>query len=454
MQSLKIPRIVIGGVSSGAGKTVLSIGIIKALNDSGLGVAPFKIGPDYIDPMFHKAAIGRSSRNLDGFMMDSPALLGSFARGCKGVDIAVIEGVMGLFDSHDGVDEKGSTAQVGKFLRAPVILIVDVKKTARSAAALVHGFQTFDPDLKVAGVVLNRVGSPRHEDKVRAAVERLAGIEVLGALPYDPSLHMPERHLGLVPIHEIEKDMNTFSNFVSEHIDLNRVVEIARSAEAIRVPKVRERDKKSTAKRVGVAYDDAFRFYYPETLRQISETATPVFIDAINDKKLPSVDVLYLGGGFPEVFARQLESNTSLRNDIHDFCSAGNKVYAECGGLMYLGETILTAKKEFEMVGFLPIRTEMQERYVGMGYVINNSLRDNPLCRRGEVIIGHEFHHSRVKLNKPVEFAYKTRRGCGIDGKHDGIIKNNVLASYMHVHPLGYERMVSNLVEIEEKPKT
>jgi cobyrinic acid a,c-diamide synthase len=395
--------------------------------------------------MFHKAVIGRSSRNLDGFMLDPDAILMSFARGCIGMDVAVVEGVMGLFDSHDGVDEKGSTAQVGKILRAPVILIVDVKKTARSAAALIHGFQTFDPDLKVAGVVLNRVGSPRHKEKVQAAVEKLAGIEVLGALPSSSSLHMPERHLGLVPVHELEKDVNALSNFVCDHVDFNRVIEIARSAEALRIPKPIERDEKFTDRRVGIAYDAAFRFYYPETLRQISEIATPVFIDALNDKKLPSVDVLYIGGGFPEVFAKQLERNSLLRNDIHTFCSAGKRVYAECGGLMYLGETISTSEGEFEMVGFLPLKTEMQERYVGMGYVINEALRNNPLCRMGEVIIGHEFHHSRVKLNGSVEFAYKTCRGYGIDGKHDGIIKNDVLASYMHVHPLGYKGMVSNL---------
>ncbi|MFQ5887216.1 MAG: cobyrinate a,c-diamide synthase [Candidatus Hydrothermarchaeales archaeon] len=446
MTELKIPRIVIGGTSSGAGKTVFSIGLMRALKTRGMEVAPFKVGPDYIDPMYHKAAVGRPSRNLDGFMMNASVVLKSFARGYEGADIAVVEGVMGLFDSHDSVDEKGSTAQIAKILGAPVILVADVERIARTAAAFAHGFKSFDENLNIAGVVLNRVGSTRHKRKVKTAIERLAGLEVVGALPKDALLHVPERHLGLVPIHEVDEDIATLASFVEEHVDLGRILEIAKTADRVRLPEKREIQNKRSGKRIGVVYDSAFRFYYAETLSQISSMATPVFIDALEDKKLPEVDVLYIGGGFPEVFVRELEKNTSLRNDIYEFCASGNKVYGECGGLMYLGKKIVTKEGEFEMVGFLPITTEMQNKYVGMGYTINHVEKDNPLSRRGEVIVGHEFHHSRVKLNGKAEFVYRTERGVGIDGKHDGIMKNNVLASYMHVHPLGYRDMVKNLI--------
>lgn len=446
MAELKIPRIVIGGTSSGAGKTVFSIGLMRALKAHGMEVAPFKVGPDYIDPMYHNVATERSSRNLDGFMMNPSAVLESFALGCKEADIAVVEGVMGLFDSHDSVDEKGSTAQIAKILDAPVILVTDVERIARTAAAFAHGFKSFDENLNIAGVVLNRVGSARHMGKVKTAIERLGGLEVVGALPKDASLHLPERHLGLVPIHEVDEDIATLASFVEAHVDLGRILEIAKTAAKVRLPEGKEIHNERSGKRVGVVYDNAFRFYYTETLSQISSMATPVFIDAVDDKRLPEVDVLYIGGGFPEVFARELEKNTSLRSDIYEFCASGNKVYGECGGLMYLGEKTVTKEGEFEMVGFLSITTEMQDRYVGMGYTVNHVGKDNPLSRKGEVIVGHEFHHSRVKLNGEVEFAYRTERGVGIDGKHDGIMKANVLASYMHIHPLGYRDMVKNLI--------
>jgi cobyrinic acid a,c-diamide synthase len=447
MAKYSIPRIVIGGVSSGSGKTMFSIGLMQALKNRGMEVAPFKVGPDYIDPMYHNAATEKKSRNLDGFMMSTLSILESFAIGCDNADIAVIEGVMGLFDSHDGVEERGSTAQVAKILESPVILIADVTKIARSAAALVNGFKTFDPELKVAGVVLNKTGSERHKDKVTRAVEKFTNLEVVGAIPKDPSLHVPERHLGLFPAHEVDKDIESLASIIEANINLKRVVEIAESTVKITRPEKKESGRKSTEKKVGILYDDAFRFYYPETLRQLSESATPVFIDAIKDRTLSAVDVLYIGGGFPEVFTSELEKNDSLRNEIYDFCASGNKVYGECGGLMYLGETIITKEGEFEMVGFLPLTTEMQDGYVGMGYVENLVLRNNPLSRKGERIIGHEFHHSRVTLKEKVDFVYKTMRGRGIDGQHDGVVKNNVLASYMHIHPLGYRNMIKNLLK-------
>jgi cobyrinic acid a,c-diamide synthase len=298
MPELEIPRIVIGGTRSGAGKTMLTIGLMRALKELGLKVAPFKIGPDYIDPMFHGIASERSSRNLDSYMMDAPALLESFSRGCEGADIAVVEGVMGLFDSHNGVDEAGSTAQVAKIIGAPVILIADCSKIARSAAALVQGFKSFDSELNLRGAVLNKIGSSRHKDKVVAAVSGLAGVEVIGAIPNDSTLKYPQRHLGLVPAHELEMDIDRLASFVKKHLNLDRVLQIAGSAPSMQIPELEAPLKHEGGTKVGVLYDDAFRFYYPETLRQISERAEPVFIDSIRDRKLPKLDFLYIGGGF------------------------------------------------------------------------------------------------------------------------------------------------------------
>ena len=448
-----VPRVIVGGVSSGAGKTVLSIGLMGALKKQSHIVAPFKVGPDFIDPMFHKAACERASRNLDSYMIDKSGLLESFNRGCKGADIAIIEGVMGLFDSSEGTSEKGSTAEVAKMLGAPVILSVNVSKTARSAAAVVQGFKNFDPDLNLAGVILNMVGSNRHKTKVTEAVEKHAGVEVLGALPRNNTLHLPERHLGLVPIHEIENDVAAISSFVEEHVDIGHIVEIAGSANELENVQPHSTSAEKTGAKVGVMYDSAFRFYYAETLGQLETRAELVYIDALKDKKLPTLDTLYIGGGFPEVYASELESNKSLRNSVYDFCAAGGRVYGECGGLMYLGEKIVSDECEFEMTGFLPINTVMQQRYVGMGYVLNRAAVDNLLGKKGDVIVGHEFHHSQAQVTGRAKFAFKTERGNGIADGCDGMIRENVLAGYMHVHPLGCRRFIEGVVQPRDSKK-
>jgi len=446
MREVNTPRFVVAGTNSGAGKTTLSIGLMSALQKSGLNVAPFKVGPDYIDPMHHKAAVGCYSRNLDSFFMDPLTIVDSFERGSKGRDIAVVEGVMGLYDGIDALSETASTAEVAKILKAPVILVVDASKSSRSVAAVVKGFKEFDPNVKLKGVVLNKIGSERHKGKVSSAVEHYTGIEVLGALPKDEGMHLPERHLGLVPAHELKKDISIIAKNIEKHINFGRLGEIAKSASAIKFDYPPKKTIK-TEKKVGVVYDSAFRFYYAETLEQLSQYATPIFIDALNDKHLPEVDLLYIGGGFPEVFAKGLMKNVQLRKEVYSYCESGKPAYAECGGLMYLGESIQTSEGKFEMVGFLPLKTEMKERYVGMGYVVNETLKDNPLSRVGEEIVGHEFHHSNVVLTDTVDYAFKTKRGQGIDGEHDGILKERVLASYMHVHPLGFNDMITNLLK-------
>ena len=446
MTECVVPRIVIGGVSSGAGKTVLSIGLMQSFKRRGLSVAPFKIGPDFIDPMFHRAVVGGPSRNLDSFLMNRQDILESFDRGCRGGDIAVGEGVMGLFDSVDATSEVGSTAEVAKSLRAPVILSVNVAKTARSAAAVVQGFRDFDSELNLAGVVLNMVGSKRHRDKVTEAVEQLTGVEVVGALPKTKELHLPERHLGLVPVHELKSDFQALTSVVEEYVDVERIIEIAGSAEPLALAETLRESSTPEKTRVGVFLDDAFRFYYADTLSQLETGANLIFIDSLRNKKLPAIDSLYIGGGFPEVYASKLEKNKGFRNSVYDFCATGGRVYGECGGLMYLGESISTDAGEFEMTGFLPLETVMQKRYVGMGYVINQAACDSLLAGRGEVIRGHVFHHSKARLTGKADFAFKTLRGSGITEDRDGMIRENVLASYMHVHPLGCKGFIDGLI--------
>jgi len=452
---LKIPRILIASAGSRSGKTVLSAALMRILSRKGYKVAPFKVGPDFIDPSYHQAALNLSlpSRNLDSFLMKRKDIVQSFSGACheNSADIAVIEGVMGLYDSYDALHEEGSTAHVAKILKAPVLLICDVERIARSAGAIVLGCREFDREVSIKGVVLNRVGSARHEEKARSSVEKFAGIKVVGAVKKDASLHVPERHLGLIPAYELNKELDSLSSAVEKYIDVEKIIEIANSAPAIEVkkPKFRMTIKKQKLKKtkIGIVYDNVFRFYYPETIEQLSERAEVTFIDSMKDKKLPDIDVLYIGGGFPEVFAEKLEKNKQLRSRIYDFCESGKKVYAECGGLLYLGKSIVTKEgEEFEMVGFLPIKTEMQERYVGLGYVKNIVIKNNPMSRKGEALLGHEFHHSKVTLTRKAEFVYKTERGLGIANGKDGMLIKSTLASYMHLHPLSYKNMIKNLV--------
>ncbi len=451
---MNLPRIILGGTSSRAGKTLVSIGLMRALRNRGYEVQPYKIGPDFIDPSYHKFATGRPSRNLDGYMMKARDIVETFQRNGKNADIAIIEGVMGLYDSHDALDEKGSTAEVAKILKAPVIIIANVERISRTAAAFVLGYKLFDKTVDIKGVILNRVGSEKHAAKAKLAVEKLACMKVVGAMPRSESVKIPERHLGLVPAYEmkaIEKMFNFLAEFVETYIDVDSVIEIARSAPELQ--EVEENalyhSRNNYSVKLGVMRDKAFTFYYEDNLDAFAANGAKLsYIDSFKDKKLPDIDALYIGGGFPEVFPDALERNKKLRESVFNFCSEGKPVYAECGGLMYLGEKLLNKKnEEYEMVGYLPVITKMQEKFQALGYVRNVATRDNLLSRKNDVLVGHEFHHSKAELRGRVKYAYKAIRGRGIDGKHDGILLKNTLASYMHLHVLSYPNMVKNFLE-------
>lgn len=455
---MRIPRILLTGTSSRAGKTVISIGLMCALVKRGYRVQPYKIGPDFIDPSFHFFATGRVSRNLDGYMMTPRDMLGTFQRNFQDADIAVIEGTMGLYDSHDAVDEKGSTAEASKILKTPVILIANVERIARTAAAFVLGYKLFDRKVDIRGVILNRLGNPRHAAKARSAVEELAKMRVLGVVPRDARVEIPERHLGLVPAYEkknIQALFDALAEIVERHVDVDALIEIAKAApelKEVRENRVFNPEGKFNVT-LGVVKDKAFTFYYQDVIDAFAARCSISYINALEDSALPEVDALYIGGGFPEVFASRLEKNASLREDIREFCDSGKPVYAECGGLMYLGEKLVTKEGEYEMVGFLPLDTRMQRRFQALGYARRVAVRDNPICRRGDVLVGHEFHYSKVVVKDKVEYAYETRRGRGVDGVHDGILKKNTLAGYLHLHVLSYPGMIRNFLSHAVKMK-
>ncbi|WP_456327334.1 cobyrinate a,c-diamide synthase [Archaeoglobus sp.] len=451
---MDIPRITIAGIKSKVGKTTIAIGLMKALTDRGYVVQPYKVGPDFIDPIFHYFATKRHSRNLDDFMFSKYDILEAFERSFKGADIAVIEGKTGLYDSHNALDEKGSTASIAKILKSPVILVADAERINRSISAMLLGYKLFDRDVNIEGVILNRVGNPRHAEKVRKAVEKLAKMRVVGVIPRT-AVDMPYRHLGLVPAHEreeIEEVIEKLAEMVETYVDVDKVVEIAHKAPKLEdVPCNAVFERKKSSVRIGVVRDKPFCFYYQDNIDALSAKAEVVVVDSLKDRKLPEVDALYIGGGFPEVFAESLEKNKPFRKSVYEFCDSGKPVYAECGGLMFLGESIINDEGEFEMVGFLPIKTRMHSKFRALGYCVYRAVKANPISRVGDTIVGHEFHYSEVIPLEKLDFAYRVRRGKGVDGKHDGIIRKNTLANYIHLHVLSYPKMVEKFLKTAEK---
>jgi len=452
---MDIPRILLSGTRSRVGKTIISIGLMRALTNRGYVVQPYKVGPDFIDPSFHYYATGRYSRNLDGFMINRLGNLEIFERNFRNADIAVIEGKTGLYDSHDAISEKGSTAEMSKILKCPVILIANAERLSRTAAAMIMGYKVFDPDVDIKGVILNRVGGERHALKAKTAVEKLARTRVLGTIPRKKDIVIPDRHLGLIPAferrEEFEELFDELAEVVERYVDVDRIIDVARKAPLLDetgenpIFKSSERD---TVK-IGVFRDRTFNFYYQDNLDAMEANGARITVmDSLSDKRIPEVDALYIGGGFPEIFAEELEKNSSLRNDVYDFCESEKPVYAECGGLMYLSESIkLVDGSEYDMVGFLPIKTEMRKRFRALGYSIYRVKRNNIISRKGDTILGHEFHYSEVISSKKLEFAFSVKRGMGVDGKNDGIIKNNTLANYLHLHVISYPQMVKKFIK-------
>jgi cobyrinic acid a,c-diamide synthase len=439
-----------------SGKTIVTVGLCNVLRRQGLSIQPFKKGPDYIDPSWLTIAAGRSCRNLDLFLIPKEKLIQTFEPSYKKVDLAIVEGVMGLYD---GVDTHETTAEIARLLNIPIILVVNTRRMTSSIAAMVKGYQLFQTDIKIAGVILNYVSGARHEKKLREAVEQHCGIPVVGSLPGDPDLLIAERHMGLIPSQEsreAESLIERIGNKLESHLDLDKILMIARSSKAPQTPSLllKKRETKKSplplgerdrvrgsagAKkvRVGIVRDRAFTFYYPENLEAlVNEGAELLFIDSFKDR-LPKLDGLYIGGGFPEFFLMELEKNAGLRKDIAEAIEAGLPVYAECAGLMYLSEKIHWQSRSYKMVGVIPADIQVSQTPEGHGYVIAEVVGENPLFPIGLTIRGHEFHHSKVSIKNGVKFAYQIKRGHGIDGKRDGILYKNMFAAYTHLHALG-----------------
>lgn len=482
-ESIDIPRVLVAALRGGSGKTVISIGMIAALARSGRTVAPFKKGPDYIDAGWLSMAAGRPCHNLDAFLFDDFLVRHSFFRQSQSADIAIIEGNRGLFDGMDASGATSSAALAG-LLRAPVLLCLDCTKATRTMAALVLGCMHFDAGITIAGVILNRVAGARHESLLRNCIESYCGIPVVGAVPKLRGKNFPERHMGLVPSVEhswAAASIDAAASVVENHIDLSAVSRIAASASSLpghgfwesrSVPEnpclsaagdfpwangdEHSVDRAGKRPRIGVFRDSAFQFYYPENLEAlVGAGADLVYISPLTSLELPEIDALYIGGGFPETHSEALSGNFRFRDAVKSRAVAGMPVYAECGGLMYLGEYLVMEDRSYPMSGVLPLVFGFSAKPQGHGYTIARVNRDNPFFVKGMELRGHEFHYSRVIEWKGDEtdlvFDMKKGRGlidCGGASFKDGVCRGNIFATYTHLHALGCPQWAHALVRL------
>lgn len=458
---MNLPRIIIAGTNSGVGKTTLTLGIIAALRKRGVNVQAFKTGPDYIDPTYHSEASGKTCVNLDSWLIPEGALVELFRRRAENAGLSVIEGVMGLYDGLKDT-ELGSTAHLAKMLSSPVILVLDARSLSRSAGAIALGYKEFDKGVDIAGVILNNIASANHYNYIRAAIERRTGIPVLGYLPKDSGLRLSQRHLGLVPLEEKKLGSGFYkklSKLVEAHINLTKIIEIGRCAKPLRegkksifAPLVQARSSGLPKNRVtiAVAKDEAFNFYYQDNLDILSHLGADIIpFSPLKDRELPKgIDALYIGGGFPEFFASELSKNKKLRKAIYEKAEEGLPIYAECGGLMYLAETLVDFKnKKFPMVGIFKCKINMGSKLSRLGYVNVRIAKDNILSKRGDKLRAHVFHWSHIGPKpKNLTFAYelikdKDNITC------DGLVKKNVLASYAHLHFASSVKTAGNFID-------
>ncbi|MDD2917556.1 cobyrinate a,c-diamide synthase [Rhodoferax sp.] len=443
-----LSRFLVSAAHKSSGKTTVTIGLCAALSARGLVVQPFKKGPDYIDPMWLSQASGRDCFNLDPYLMTPERLVAGFAHRAAAADISIVEGNKGLYDGL-ALDGSNSNAALAHLLGLPVVLVLDVRGMTRGIAPLILGYQAFDPNIRIAGVILNQLGGSRHEAKLRAVIEHYTDVTVLGAIAHDPQLALVERHLGLMPNQECDdatQHVQIIGQRIAGQVDLGKIIDLANNAPALTEPPASmpvAADALGTSSsptlRLGIMRDKAFGFYYPDDLLALQAAgAELVPVNALQDSALPSLDGLFIGGGFPEVFMPELQANAALRSSIRSAIEAGLPVYAECGGLMYLARTLRWKDTQVNMVGALPVDVLMHDRPVGRGYVTLQTTPDAPWRDASDTtdqtLRGHEFHYSSLE-NVPADlkFAYKMLRGHGVDGQHDGVIHRNVLASYAHL---------------------
>ena len=455
MEHYQIPRVLVSAGQGRSGKTTFTLGLLSALRAEGYQVQPFKKGPDYIDPSWMTFASGNACRNLDMFMMDGKQVKSTFVKHSLSKDISLVEGAMGLFDGLD-IEGSNSTAELAYLLQAPIILVVNCQRITRSVAAIINGIVNFDERLHFGGVILNNVARPRHNDIMRGAVEKYCDVEVLGVLPKSADIEIPDRHLGLIPAGEqamLSARVDKIGQMVKENVNLQRIIAIANGAEKMEA-KISERpiEIKEDAPTIAVIKDRAFSFYYPENLEALNLSgAKTVFVDSMADAHLPQVDGIYIGGGFPEIMAKEIAENKSLMQEIKSCAEKGIPIYAECGGLMYLAKNLITLDGEaYPMVGIFDCDVKMEKKPQGHGYAIQEATENQGFFDAGTKITGHEFHNSKVVNldSKNASFAYKTLRGKGIAEGFDGLVYQNTLACYHHLHASSVENWASNFVNL------
>jgi len=458
--------LIIAGAASGVGKTTIATGIMGALKRRGLKVAPFKVGPDYIDPGYHSRAAGVPSRNLDTWLTSPDVVRSIFSRGSMGADVSVVEGVMGLFDGRTGAGNEGSTAEVAGLIGGDVFLVVDCQRQARSLAPVLSGFASFDPELKPAGAILNNVGSASHTRILKDAAHE-AGVEVYGVLPRRGDISMPSRHLGLVPAGERESDGEVLARIidhVAENVDLDALLSLTAAEDTTAVASAdahagsgerpvsdeSANPTNSTKKpraRIAVARDEAFSFYYVDSLEALERAgAELLYFSPLRDSELPDCDGIYLGGGFPEIFASGLEANTAMRTSVAAAVRDGLPAYAECGGLVYLGREVVIDGERRMMAGAIPLAARMTGRRQALGYVEAAARKDNLLLHAGERVRGHEFHWSAIDWREDM-LAYDCFSSGEPGGKAEGFSNGYLLASYVHIHFAGNENATANFID-------
>jgi len=433
-------RFLVSAAHKSSGKTTLSIGLGAALRQRGLSVQPFKKGPDYIDPLWLTQATGRGCRNLDFFLSPHEEIKAQFAYG-HDADVCLVEGNKGLYDGL-ALDGANSNAALARLLDLPVILVLDARGMTRGVAPLILGYQAFERDIRIAGVILNRLGGSRHEAKLRAVIEHYTDVAVIGAVHENPQLALIERHLGLMPANEAADATRLIAEIagqVNRQVDLDRLLDITRTEVPLPAPPTAA-EPAGKRLRIAIARDAAFGFYYTDDLMALQAAGSELVpFDTLSDIALPACDALFIGGGFPESFIDDLAANTALRQDIRQKIVAGLPAYAECGGLMYLANSITWRGNTRPMVGIIPGDVIMHPKPVGRGYVVIEPTAAHPWHRLtgadiSPPIHAHEFHYSEIRgLPADTQFAYKVERGHGVDGRHDGIVVHNLLASYSHL---------------------
>jgi cobyrinic acid a,c-diamide synthase len=454
--------LLVSGAASGVGKTTVALAIMAGLRRRGLAVQPFKCGPDFLDTGHHTRMCGRTARNLDTWMLSVEANRSVLRNAARGADVVVAEGMMGLFDGKSGNTEIGSSAEIAKLLRLPVVLVVDAAKSARSVAAVVLGFEMFDAELRLAGVILNRVASERHYEMLRDAIEASCRTKILGWLPLEPAIAIPERHLGLQGAAEQDADgreaaIDALAALAEKHLDLDGLsrlecgLEMAENEFAGTVS-----SRTNDTVRVGVPSDHAFSFYYEDNLDMLREHGAEIVrFSPLNDTALPlGLDALYLGGGYPELHAERLSGNRGMLEEVRAFAASGRPVYAECGGMLYLSERLSVDDASHTMAGVLPLTMEMTGKLVQFGYVTVELTEDCLLGRKGTVVRGHSFHYSRIASQGDVKTSYHVQYSMSDKEQMEGFRQGNVLASYIHLHFRANPAVAENFVAAIRQERT